>query len=80
MRTTARWLALLLALVLLAAACDDGGSSSAQMSCAFQQRVRNRQPDGGFTGLGTSPLSTIRSRLRSRLGSGSGTADSNAWV
>ena len=30
------------------------GTSSAQMSCAFQQRVRNRHPDGGFAGLGTS--------------------------
>ena len=29
-----------------------GGSSSAQMSCAFQQRVRNRQPDGGFDRAG----------------------------
>ena len=25
------------------------------MSCAFQQRVRNRQPDGGLIGVGTSP-------------------------
>ena len=32
----------------------------AQMSVAFQQRVRNRQPDGGFSGDGTSPLSRIR--------------------
>ena len=39
------------------------GSSSAQISCAFQQRVRKRQPDGGFAGLGTSPSSTIRERL-----------------
>ena len=28
------------------------GSSSAQMSCAFQHRVRNRQPDGGFDRAG----------------------------
>ena len=39
------------------------GSSSAQIGCAFQQRVRKRQPDGGFAGLGTSPSSTIRLRL-----------------
>ena len=31
------------------------GASVAQMSWAFQQRVRNRQPDGGLAGLGTSP-------------------------
>ena len=55
------------------------GSSSAQMSWAFQQRVRNRQPDGGFAGLGTSPSSTIRSRPR-WPGSGTGTADRSAWV
>ena len=56
------------------------GSSSAQMSCAFQQRVRNRQPDGGSTGLGTSPSSTIRWRCALLAGSGTGTADSSAWV
>jgi hypothetical protein len=32
------------------------GSSAAQIASAFGQRVRNRQPDGGFCGLGTSPL------------------------
>ena len=31
------------------------GSSAAQMSCAFQHRVRNRQPEGGWLGLGISP-------------------------
>ena len=41
------------------------GSSSAQIGCAFQQRVRKRQPEGGFAGLGTSPSSTIRFRRRS---------------
>ena len=45
-----------------------------------RERVRKRQPDGGFTGLGTSPSSTIRRRWRSSLGSGIGTADSRAWV
>ena len=45
-----------------------GGAVVAQISVAFQQRVRNRQPDGGFSGDGTSPLSRIRS-LRSALSS-----------
>jgi hypothetical protein len=31
------------------------GSSSAHLSCAYGHRVRNRQPDGGLTGLGSSP-------------------------
>ena len=56
------------------------GSSSAQIGCAFQQRVRNRQPDGGFAGLGTSPSSTIRLRLPRWPGSSIGTADSSACV
>ena len=38
-----------------------GGAVVAQTSVAFQQRVRNRQPDGGLSGEGTSPLSRIRS-------------------
>ncbi len=50
------------------------------MSSAFQHRVRNRHPDGGLAGLGTSPCSTIRCRWRSFLGSGTGTAESRAWV
>ncbi len=57
------------------------GSSCAHFSCAFQHRVRNRQPDGGSTGLGTSPLQhDARTRPRSSAGSGTGTADSNACV
>ena len=28
------------------------GSFSAQSACAYAQRVRNRQPDGGSSGLG----------------------------
>ena len=53
----------------------------AQMSCAFQHRVRNRHPDGGSTGLGTSPASRMRTlggvpRTTPR----SGTAESSAWV
>ena len=56
------------------------GSSCEQMSCAFQQRVWNRHPDGGFAGEGTSPTRTIWSRLPRRVGSGAGTAESSAWV
>ena len=56
------------------------GSSVAQMSWAFQHRVRKRQPDGGDCGLGTSPSSTMCFRARSALGSGTGTAESRAWV
>ncbi len=52
-----------------------GGSSAAHLSCAFQQRVRKRQPDGGLIGEGTSPASRIRSsRASSSSGSASGTA------
>ena len=31
------------------------------MSVAFQHRVRNRHPDGGLSGDGTSPFNRIRS-------------------
>ena len=34
--------------------CSSGGSTSAQIGCASGQRVRNRQPLGGFIGLGTT--------------------------
>ena len=50
------------------------------MSWAFQQRVRNRQPLGGFSGLGVSPSRTMCFRECSFRGSGTGTADSSAWV
>ena len=56
------------------------GTSTEHRSCAFQQRVRNRQPDGGFAGEGTSPVRTICSRFSRSVGSGTGTADSSAWV
>ncbi|CAM5411160.1 hypothetical protein KAURM247S_02841 [Kitasatospora aureofaciens] len=56
------------------------GTSSEQRSCAFQQRVRKRQPDGGLAGEGMSPLRMIRSRDSRAVGSGTGTADSSAWV
>ncbi len=42
--------------------------------------VRNRQPLGGLTGLGTSPVSRIRLRVRSLCGSGSGIAEISACV
>ena len=53
----------------------------AQISWAIQHRVRNRQPDGGLIGLGTSPSSRIRSR-RPPIAAclTSGTADSSACV
>ena len=44
------------------ASSSSGGSVVWQMSCAFQHLVWNRQPGGGFSGLGTSPVSRIRSR------------------
>ena len=42
------------------------GSTSAHSSRARGQRVRNRQPDGGFTGLGSSPRIATSSLARSR--------------
>ena len=56
------------------------GSSTVQISWAFQQRVWKRQAFGGLAGLGTSPVSTICSRVLRSVGSGTGTADSSAWV
>ena len=47
--------------VLPPSAVDSGGTVVAHTSCAFQHRVRNRQPEGGSAGLGTSPCSRIRS-------------------
>lgn len=58
----------------------NGGSSAAHLSCAFQQRVRKRQPLGGLAGLGGSPTSTICERVARAFGSGTGTALSKAWV
>jgi len=64
------------------------GSSSMHFCCCsalsslanFQQRVLNRHPDGGSTGLGRSPRRTIRLRWRALAGSGMGTADKRACV
>src|SRR5260221_870415 len=52
------------------------GSSVRQRSKTYGQRVWKRQPLGGFTGLGTSPLRMMR--WRAAPGSGTGTAESRA--
>src|SRR5213078_1832907 len=51
--------------------CEHEGTRS-------EQRVWNRQPEGGLIGLGTSPSRMIRLRLM--VGSGIGTAESSASV
>ena len=58
------------------------GSVVVQASCAFQQRVRKRHPEGGFAGLGTSPVKTILVclRIRSCFGLARGTAEISAFV
>lgn len=66
-----------------AAKCPDlifrnSGSTCAHSAMANGQRVRKRQPEGGFIGVGTSPVNTIRSLLS--LGSGKGIAESSAFV
>jgi len=61
--------------------CSNGGSTLAQISWAIGQRVRNRQPDGGLIGLGTSPVRRIRSRRPpTEACFTSGTAESRACV
>ena len=57
---------------------SSGGSTSAQIGCAIGQRVRKRQPLGGFIGLGTSPGQHDPPRLRP--GRGVGIAESSATV
>ena len=59
---------------------SSSGMSVLHLSWTFQHRVWNRQPDGGLAGEGTSPLRTICSFLSRSVGSGTGTADSRAWV
>src|SRR5689334_23377578 len=60
---------------------SSAGSFVAQMSWAFQQRVRKRQPDGGSTGEGTSPTRRIRFFGGTpRTTAMSGTAESSACV
>ena len=55
------------------------GGCISQIDCAAGQRVRKRQPEGGLTGLGTSPLSNLFA-MRSTAGFSLGTALSRAWV
>jgi len=47
---------------------------------AYWQRGWKRQPGGTCTGLGTSPSRIMRLRCASMAGSGTGTAEINAWV
>ena len=56
------------------------GRTVAQAAMRIGQRPTNVQPAGGLIGLGSSPISTILSRLRCATGSGSGIADSSADV
>ena len=56
------------------------GFSCAQISAASGQRVRNRHPDGGDTGLGISPSRMFRRSVRIVDGSGTGSDDSSARV
>src|SRR6266566_1645973 len=56
----------------------NSGSIRAHSSIASGQRVRKRHPDGGLRAVGTSPFKMIRSRLA--FGSGTGIAESKAWV
>ena len=55
-----------------------GGSSRAQRSMTNGQRVWKRQPEGGLSGDGTSPASTISSSRSS--GRGGNTAENSAFV
>jgi hypothetical protein len=47
---------------------------------AIGQRVWNTQPEGGDSGLGSSPRISRGSRPRSTVGSGTGAASSSAFV
>jgi len=49
-----------------------------QAGAAAGQRVRNTQPEGGAMGLGMSPCSGTR--VRRRVGSGTGAVASSALV
>ena len=56
------------------------GTARRHSSMAIGQRGWKTQPGGGWSGLGTSPPSTMRSRRASTAGSGIGTAESSAFV
>ena len=57
-----------------------GGIFALHSSVAYLQRVLKGQPDGMFSGLGTSPSRMIRFRSFACFGSGYGTAESRDWV
>ena len=57
--------------------CSSAGTFTAQSGWAMGQRGWKLHPFGLFSGEGISPLSAMRSALRTR-GSGCGTAESNA--
>src|SRR3982750_3112994 len=62
-------------------ACStSGGISLAQRSAAIGHRVRNRQPLGTSIALGGSPVTRMRSRLRSTAASGIGAAEIRDFV
>jgi hypothetical protein len=70
---------------LQATQCRGRNSRSSGRTClhrstAIGQRGWKTQPAGGLIGLGTSPLTGRNVRSASTLGSGTGTAASNAWV
>ena len=44
------------------------------------QRVQKGQPAGAWMGLGTSPVSLMRRRVRACYGSGTGAAEMSALV
>ena len=60
-------------------AARSDGASDAQRSIANGQRVRNRQPEGGFRGSGNSPRTNAFRRLR-RSSSMCGAAARSACV
>ena len=57
-----------------------GGSTSAQISSASGQRVRNRQPDGGWIALGSSPVMPALTLACSASGSATGAESSRPLV
>jgi hypothetical protein len=57
-----------------------GGCSATHFSVARGQRVRNRQPDGGFIADGSSPRTPASSLCCSRSGSASGIVSINPRV
>ena len=56
------------------------GTACLHSAVAFGQRGWKTQPEGGFSGLGNSPVMIVRGRVRSMTGSGTGAAASSACV